>query len=334
MPNLSFSKPVQLKPGATIGIFSPSGALSLDRHEAGVRTLRSFGYNVVTAPETLHEWRYFAGTDAERLASFHAMLADPAVDAMMMSRGGYGFTRLLPGIDWSAVAASRKIFCGFSDFTAFNLAALARADLITFAGPGSATDFDWRADLKTDAEQDPTTVSRFVPESKHTKYAADHAFMAAHCWPALQGDPVSTGAISCVHDYLPQTLTGPIWGSNLSLFAHLVGTPFMPELDGGILFFEEIGEEPYAVERQFLQLYHAGILQKQKAIIVADFTDCVPSSGRFAYTMEHVVETLRTLLPYPVLTGLPFGHVAKKLTIPYGGQAILDIAPDAFSLSY
>ena len=316
MGNTAFCKPNALPPGATIGVFSPSGALSAERHEAGVATLKSLGYQVASAPEVLHEWRYFAGTDAERLASFHAMLADPKIDAMMMSRGGYGFTRLLHRIDWQAVAKSKKVFCGFSDFTAFNLAALAKANLITFAGPGVATDFAWRN--TTEADESVT----------------DHNYMSEHCWPVLGGRAMHTEPLTFEHSYDSQTLSGLIWGSNLSLFTHLVGTPYMPDIDDGILFFEEIDEEPYAIERMFLQLFHAGILQRQKALILADFTNCEPSSERFAYTMAHVAETLRGLLPYPVLTGLPFGHVAKKLTIPFGGQAELIIGAKEFSLRY
>jgi muramoyltetrapeptide carboxypeptidase len=307
-------RPRPLAQGGTIGLFSPSGALLQERLDAGVATIESQGYRAVVAPEAHHEWRYFAGTDDERLASFHRMVADPAIDAMMMSRGGYGLSRLLHRIDWPAVAASRKVFCGFSDFTAFSLAALAKVNFLTYAGPGGATDFDWR---------------RETPEA-----AADHAFMTTHCWPALGGEPVQVGPFASPHGHHAQTIRGPIWGGNLSLLTHLVGTPFMPEVNGGILFVEEIDEEPYAIERMFLQLFHAGILQRQRAIVLGDFTDCVPSTGRFAYELAHVVETLGALLACPVLTGLPFGHVARKLTIPFGGEAVLKIEAGAFSVSF
>jgi muramoyltetrapeptide carboxypeptidase len=313
MPS-QFSRPNPLKSGGTIGIFSPSGALSNERLSSGVATLEAQGYRTKVAPAATNEWRYFAGTDDERLASFHAMVADPAIDAMMISRGGYGLSRLLHRIDWQTVAASKKVFCGFSDFTAFNCAALAKANYITYAGPGAASDFEW---------------NRETPES-----AADHAFMVAHCWPTLAGERVDAGPYECAHSYAQQKIVGPIFGSNLSLFSHLVGTPYMPNIEGGILFFEEIAEEPYAIERMLLQLFHAGILQKQRAMIFADFSDCEPSSGRYLYTMAHVLETMRELLPYPVLTGLPFGHVAKKLTIPFGAEATLSVTQGSFSLTY
>ena len=281
---------------------------------AAIDALAARGFRVINATDTDKQWRYFAGTDEERLASFHTMLADPSIDAMMMVRGGYGWSRLLHRIDWNTVAASRKTFVGFSDFTAFNLAALALSNLITFAGPGAAIDFGG-------AEDSPETQ-------------ADHAFMDAHCWPALAGEPVSAGPFNDSFTYRPRTISGPLWGSNLSLLTHLVGTPYLPNIDGGILFLEEIGEAPYAIERMLMQLFHAGILQKQKALILADFSDCTPEPDRFPYAMEHIVETMRELLPIPVLTGLPFGHVAKKLTLPYGAVATLSIAPGAFMLNY
>lgn len=286
----------------------------MPRTATAVSALSARGFRVVLAPEADKQWRYFAGTDDERLASFHAMLADPSFDAMMMVRGGYGWSRLLHRLDWEAVGASRKTFVGFSDFTAFNLAALTHANLITFAGPGAATDFGG------------------TDETAETQ--RDHAFTEAHCWPALAGEALSAGPFADSFTYRPRTISGTLWGSNLSLLTHLVGTPYLPDIDGGILFIEEIGEAPYAIERMLLQLYHAGILQKQKALILADFSECDPEPDRFPYAMEHVVESMRELLPIPVLTGLPFGHVAKKLTLPYGAIATLSIAPGSFTLSY
>jgi muramoyltetrapeptide carboxypeptidase len=310
----NFAAPKPLEWRGSIGLFAPSGVVNVPRLKTAVETLRARGFRVVVAPEAENQWRYFAGTDEERVASFHAMLADPSIDAMMMIRGGYGWSRLLHRVDWDAVAASGKTFVGFSDFTAFSLAALSQANLITFAGPGAATDFG-------DVESTPQTQD-------------DHAFMETHCWPVLAGKPLSAGPFTDSLSYRPRTISGPLWGSNLSLLTHLVGTPYLPDIDGGILFIEEIGEAPYAVERMLLQLHHAGILQKQKALILADFSDCNPEADRFPYGIEHVVETMRELLPIPVLTGMPFGHVAKKLTLPYGAIATLNISSGSFTLSY
>ena len=314
MHSTAFTLPRTLPASACIGVFAPSGIVNLPRLEAAVAALATLGHRVIISPQIDAQWRYFAGTDEARLAAFHSMLADPAIDMMMMARGGYGWSRLLHRIDWDSVARSRKLFCGFSDFTAFSLAALAKANLITCAGPGVATDFGG-ADDDADAQ-------------------AGHQYTQAHCWPILRGEALTTEAFASEHLYAPQTITGPLWGSNLSMLSHLVGTPYMPAIEGGMLFVEEIAEQPYAIERMLLQLFHAGILQNQRALLFADFTDCEPAPGRFPYTMAHVVETMRTLLPYPVLSGLPFGHVAKKLTIPFGANASLDIQANSYTLSY
>jgi muramoyltetrapeptide carboxypeptidase len=309
-----FKLPHRLPADACIGIFAPSGIVNLPRLEAAMAALQARGNRVLLAPGVGEQWRYFAGTDEARLASFHSMLGNPEVDVMMMARGGYGWSRLLQDIDWAAVGASRKLFCGFSDFTAFSLGALARANLVTLAGPGAAIDFGGALD-------DQATQ-------------AAHHYTQSHCWPVMRGEAVTTEAFDCKHDYAPQTLSGPLWGSNLSMLSHLVGTPYMPEITGGILFIEEIAEQPYAIERMLLQLFHAGILQRQSALILADFTDCEPAPGRFPYGMEHVLDSLRNWLPMPVLSGLPFGHVAKKLTLPFGADATLVLGKSAYTLSY
>ncbi|MBL8519654.1 MAG: LD-carboxypeptidase [Betaproteobacteria bacterium] len=309
-----FSKPTPLRPGATLGLFAPSGVVNVERHERSVAVLQSLGYGVTVAPEALQPWRYFAGTDEARLAGFHRLLADPAIDALMMVRGGYGWSRLLNRVDWDLVARAGKPLVGFSDFTALNLGALARSRLVTFAGPGAAVDFGGHED---------------TPEARE-----GHAYMEAHCWPVLRGEPVSTGAIACEHPYAPATLGGCLWGSNLSLLSDLAGTPYFPDIPGGILFVEEIGERPYVVERMFLHLEHAGVLARQQAILLGEFTDCEPEDGRFPYSMAHVIETLRERLAIPVLTNLPFGHVARKLTLPYGAYAELAIVAGAYTLRY
>jgi muramoyltetrapeptide carboxypeptidase len=309
-----FVKPHPLKRNATLGLFAPSGVVSLERHEKSIAALTAKGFRVAVAPEVTQTWRYFAGTDDERLAGFHRLLADPSIDALMMVRGGYGWSRLLDRVDWNLVARARKPLIGFSDFTALNLGALAQSKLITFAGPGAAVDFGG-------IDDDPIAQE-------------GHAWTDAHCWPVLRGEALYVEGIACAHPYAPQTLSGTLWGSNLSLLSDLYGTPYFPDVRGGLLFVEEIGEKPYVVERMFMHLSLAGVLARQSAILLGAFTDCEPEEGRFPYSMAHVIETLRERLPIPVLTELPFGHVAKKLTLPYGANAELRIEPGGYSLRY
>jgi muramoyltetrapeptide carboxypeptidase len=277
------------------------------RLDEGVSRLREAGHRVVVADEATRAWRYFAGTDEERLAGFHRLLDDASIDLVLSARGGYGITRLLAAIDWARVGASGKAFAGFSDFTAFNCAALARAGLATLHGPMVAVDFG-------DGDPDPFMQGHF----------------AATLWGAQDSETVA-----CEHDYPAGAIEGMLWGGNLSLLAHLAGTPYLPAVDGGILYVEEITEEPYAVERLFWQLHHAGILARQSAILLGDFGDCVPTNPvRYPYSMPEVVETLRAIAPCPVLQGLPFGHVARKLTLPFGMRGLLALHPGGYTLSW
>jgi muramoyltetrapeptide carboxypeptidase len=310
LPARSLRLPRALPEPATIGVCAPSGRVDEASLLRGVAYLEELGHRVVMPEETLHSWRYFAGTDDERVRGFHAVVDDPSIDMVMAARGGYGFSRLLHRIDWNRVAASGKAFVGFSDFTAFNMAAYACANLLTFHGPLLGVDFGrGGGELDTYAEQ--------------------------HFWMAVTRNSHRIDDIACEHGYDSRRVDGTLWGGNLSLLTHLLGTPYFPTIDGGILYVEEVGEEPYAVERMFLQLYHAGVLSRQRALVLGDFTDCKPTNPiRYPYAMDEVVETLRQLLPYPVLTDLPFGHVPRKVTLPFGAPGTLSIREGGYSLRY
>ena len=292
---------------AVIGVCAPSGLTDIASLERGIAYLEARGHRVIVPPEVRNAWRYFAGTDEERLRGFNALLDDPAVDLVMCSRGGYGLTRLLPHIDWPRVGASGKIFVGFSDFTAFNCAACTLGNLATLHGPLLGVD------LGKD-DRDPFTEQQF--------------------WSSLAGSPGAIDVEGPTGLYA-RRVEGILWGGNLSLLAHLVGTRYFPAIDDGILYIEEVGEEPYAIERMFLQLFHAGVLARQRAVVLGSFADCVPkNTQRYAYSLDEAVETLRTLLSIPVLTGLPFGHVARKATLPFGTPGSLAIRPDGYTVGF
>jgi muramoyltetrapeptide carboxypeptidase len=300
--------PRAVREPATIGVCAPSGRVDEATLAMGMAHMRDLGHRVVVPEGTLHAWRYFAGTDDERLGGLHALLDDPSIDLIMAARGGYGITRLLPRIDWNRVATSGKAFVGFSDFTAFNMAAFACSNLVTFHGPMLSIDF---------GKAEPDT------------------FMEQHFWMTLGRDAHRIDDIACEHEYGARRIDGTLWGGNLSLLAHLAGTPYFPAIDGGILYVEEIGEEPYAVERLFMQLYHSGALARQSALVLGDFTDCIPTNPiRYPYAMDEVVDTLRQLLPFPVLTDLPFGHIARKATLPFGVPGTLSLRDGGYSLRF
>ena len=308
MPERVLRLPRRVPEPATVGVFALSGRADPMQLARGVAHLEELGHRVVVAPEVAHDWRYFAGTDEERLAGFHRLLADPSIDLMISARGGYGISRVVSRIDWNRVAESGKAFVGFSDFTAFNMAAYANANLLTYQGPMLGIDFG---------------------------DGAPDTFMEQHFWLTVSRDQHRVDELACDHGYDVRRIEGRLWGGNVSLLANFVGTPYFPDIEGGILFLEEVGEEPYRVERMLLQLFHAGVLGRQRALIFADFADCEPRNpARYPYTMDDVVETLRKLLPYPVLTGLPFGHVARKLTLPFGAPTTLTLREGGFSLRW
>ena len=293
----------------TVRALSLAGSVQPDRLAAGAARLAELGARVTSPDAATATWRYFAGTDDERLTALNTSLKSDA-DIVMFTRGGYGLSRLLHRIDWQAVAASKKLFCGYSDITAFNLAALAEANFVTFSGPMLASDFAQTDDIP----------ARDFTEANFFALLRGETYTYPEC--------VSDGATPT------QTINGTLWGTNLAMIANLVGTPHMPQIDDGILVLEDVAEAPYRVERMFWQLKHAGILDRQRAIILAEFSDCEPTNGmRYPYRMTEVIETLRGIAPCPVLTGFPFGHVPAKVTLPMGAPASVAIDGARYLLS-
>ncbi len=286
-----------------------SGSVDVERLQRGAARLADLGASHIDSTAAAAQWRYFAGDDAHRLASLQAAVASEA-DVILFARGGYGVSRLLGDIDWNAVASSRKVFCGYSDVTAFSLAALAQGRLTTFAGPVTAGEF---------AQLDDPAAREFSEQHFFGLLAASH-----YVYPSTTSD----------RDHGHACIEGTLWGTNLAMITHLIGTPYFPQIDDGILVLEDIGEAPYRVERMFWQLKYAGILDRQRAIILGAFTDCEPAKGmRYPYAMNEAVETLREIAPCPVFTGFPFGHIPAKVTLPMGAPATLDVDGAGYVLS-
>jgi muramoyltetrapeptide carboxypeptidase len=293
---------------ATIGFFSPSGLIAdAAKIETSAHYFQNLGHRVFLDERVANQWKYFAGTDDERLTAFNAMLRNPEIDVVMASRGGYGLSRILHRIDFAEVQASRKIFIGHSDFDIFHLAHLAHGG-VSFAGPMPAVDF-------------------YKPQNS--------AFTEKNFWGLFGAKNYAIDNIASQHETAPQTIEGVIWGGNLSVLVHLIGTKYFPSVEGGILFIEEINEEPYHIERMLLQLKHAGVLDNQKAIVFGQFNRCV--STQFSsqpYNIDDVMQFMREIITCPMLTNLPFGHVENKITIPVGAIAKLSIKTNCYDISF
>ena len=276
----------------TLGLVAPSGYLPdpavVDR-AAGFFSRQ--GWRVIAGESVFAREQRFAGPDALRLAELQRFATDPSIDLVLSARGGYGLSRLLDRIDYAAIRARKARLAGYSDFTAFSLAYLAHGG-VSFAAP-SAADFG--------AERpDPFTVEHFFGILQSRSYAVD---------VPLDGPA--------------RTVEGRLWGGNLAMLVSLLGTPFMPRVRGGILFVEDVNEPAYKLERMFLQLAHAGVLQRQAAVVLGAFDPVSPMPNDNGYGLPDVVERLRRVSGVPVYSGLPFGHVPRKLTLPIGGRARL-----------
>lgn len=286
-----------------IDVIAPSGALfSREAYDAGLARLRALGFAVHSrVPE--QSWLRFAGTDENRLAQIHDAARARDVDAVMIARGGYGLSRLLDRIDWQLVADSVRRgvrWIGFSDFTALQLGLLASTGASSWTGPAVCGDFGER-------DCDPYTLGQFrsllggvVPDVE---------------WRA---DPCE----------VPVSVEGTLWGGNLAMVASLVGTRWMPAIEGGLLFLEDIAEHPYRVERMLLQLLHAGVLARQRAILLGAFTDWKPSPIDDGFGLPAVASYIAERAGIPVIGGLPFGHVPRRAALGIGVRYRLDLAPD------
>jgi muramoyltetrapeptide carboxypeptidase len=247
----------------------------------------------------------FGGTDEARLAQLHAAARDPAVQVVVALRGQYGMTRLLDRIDYDLLAASGKIFVGFSDVTALHMALLAKTGSAnSYAGPMFAGDFG---------------------------AAEPVAFTLDNFWQCLAG-PTHTIVEQATGNPEVET-SGTIWGGNLAMLVSLLGTEYFPQVDGGILFVEDINEHPYRIERMLLQLHQAGVLARQRALVLGDISGYRLNPADNGYDFEAMLAYLRRALPIPVLTGLSFGHIPRRVTIPFGAPARLVSGAEGFRIT-
>jgi muramoyltetrapeptide carboxypeptidase len=288
-----------------IYIYSPSSAVrDKAAFRRGVRRLQQLGHEVEIDPSALDHHMRFAGDDATRLAAIGRAAASGA-DIALISRGGYGLTRLLPDLPYKAIARSIERgtqWVGLSDFTALQLATLAKTGAITWAGPALGEDFGV-AGTPDD-----------IMEACFDDLVQGHGEGAGWRLPVSDGKAFGP-------DYRLKIDKAPLWGGNLSLLGSLVGTPWLPTIRKGVLFLEDVGEHPYRLERELTQLLHAGILDQQRAIFLGAFNKFTPVAGYDrGFGLASMVEWLRSKTRTPIFTGLPFGHVPTKVLLPVGAE--------------
>ncbi len=285
-----------------LNLFTPAGVLATAAPlRLAAKRLKSLGFEVQIDTSALAKHQRFAGDDETRLLALHRV-ADQAPGIALATRGGYGMTRLLDHIDWKRIARSVERgtrWVGHSDLTALQLGLLAHAEGITWAGPLACDDFG-RSDEAGGVDE--ITRDCFLE--------------------AMSGELEAVGfRTEAGFDELQ--VRGTLWGGNLCMVNSMLGTKHFPRIKGGVLFLEDVNEQPYRIERNLLQLHQAGVLDAQKAVVLGAFSAYRKSPLDRGYSFKTVVQHLRLLTKTPILTGLPFGHVQPKVTLPVGARVTL-----------
>ena len=288
---------------AHIYIFSPSSAVrDKAAFRRGLKRLKAQGHEVEVDESALDTHMRFAGDDATRIAAI-TRAANSGANVALISRGGYGLTRILPALPYKQIAKAidgGMQFVGLSDFTAFNQAVYAKTGRITWQGPALGEDFG--------SEEEPDDIMQACFDDLLLEQGEGTG------WQLPKTDAERRVLIK----------DAPLWGGNLTVLTSLLGTPYFPQMKGGVLFLEDVGEHPYRVERMLTQLLHAGVLSQQRALLMGQFSKykLVPGHDK-GFKMVTVVDWLRNQIKAPVLTGLPFGHVETKVLLPVGAKVDL-----------
>ncbi|VVE71736.1 muramoyltetrapeptide carboxypeptidase [Pandoraea captiosa] len=295
-----------------VELIAPSGYAPFpDVAARGIATLERLGYTVRNREALERRYLRFAGTDEARAAEINRFADGSAVlpQIVLAVRGGYGAVHLLDRLDYGKLrdrlSGAPVAIVGHSDFTALQLALLSQAHISTFAGPMLLADFG--------AE----TLSEFtLRQFDAVLHSPNHVVQ----WTA-------DGASGNVD------VSGTLWGGNLAMVCSLIGTQYLPSIEGGVLFVEDVNEPPYRVERMLYQLHQSGILARQQALVLGDFSQYRVTDYDNGYDMATMIESMRRVIGIPIITDMPFGHCADKLTLPVGGQARLQTSATQVTLT-
>lgn len=306
-PSSADLKPPRLRPGDRIGLFSPASATFLrEQLQVVMDAVRGLGLVPHVAPNTLNRYGYLAGSDRDRASDINALFADDSIAALLPIQGGWGSARVLPLLDYDRIRRSPKILVGFSDLTSLLVGIHAQTGLITFHGPNGLT--SWR----------PAQTESFRQVLFDGKAAT------------VQNQPASEDSdrLMPVRNRI-QTITsgraeGKLIGGNLTVLSAIVGSPYVPNLDGAILFLEDVGESIYRVDRMMTHLKLAGVFDRLAGFIFGQCTRCLPDDGYGSLTLEDVVWGHIQPLGIPAWYGAMIGHIEPILTLPIGGRVAID----------
>ena len=289
-------RPKKLVKGDTIGIITPASHVAdSTRIEKSVKYFESLGYNVEVAKTVTKANGYLAGTDEERVNDLHKFFSNKKINAIFCARGGYGAARLLDSIDYSVIKKNPKIFVGYSDITAIQLAFFVKAGLVTFAGPMPAVDF--YDEINPYAEEYFWRILTSTKAPQKFKNPNDE-----HFYSLTSGNA-----------------EGKLLGGNLCVLTSLAGTPFLPDFKNSILLLEEISEAPYRIDRMLNQLKLMGVLKKIKGVVLGRFLDCIETDNtKSTFSINEVIAHYFGSAKIPILYNVRHGHIKENLTLPIG----------------
>ncbi len=281
-------RPPLLRPGARVALVAPGSAPAPERIATALHNINALGLVVQEGRHLRVQHGFLAGTDEQRLSDLHTAFADPTIQAIWCIRGGYGCTRLLPGLDYKLIRRHPKALIGYSDITALHLAIRRETGLLTFHGP--------------------VAYENMTPSALNALRSILFEGIPAP-WRADPDHPFTVRRGSA---------RGPLVGGNLSVMTALAGTPWEPDFRHAVVALEDIGEKPYRIDRMLTQLLQATNLKEAAGILLGDFTDCTPKPGEQSQTLVEVFQDRLGSLGIPVVGGFPMGHMDHQLTWGYG----------------
>jgi len=307
-------KPPRLKPGDTLGLIAPGSYISEDELKYSKENLEKLGYKVFYNDRILSKTGYLAGTDQSRAEEVNSMFADKNVQGIICARGGYGCARILPMLDYNLIKNNPKVFIGYSDVTAMLNGIYAETGLVTFHGPVGISSFN------------DFSVTYFNEVLVHPE--KDLVLISAKGEDEKDNNGIKT--------IVSGKAVGELVGGNLSVLNSLIGTKYDFNGEGKIIFLEEIGEEPYRIDRMLTQLIQSGKFDKAAGIVVGVFKDCEPKekdpSFSTSFSLMEVLFDRLSNLNIPVIYGMSFGHIKNKFTLPIGIKAELDTINQTLTL--
>ncbi len=305
--------PMALLRGQTVGIISPSAA-STDRMEYtfAKEAMEAMGLKVKVGDNFKNRFGHLAGTDEERAADFNGMFADPEVKAIICLRGGSGAARILPLIDYEQVKANPKPLLGYSDITALHCALHSQTGLISFHGPNGSG--SWNS----------------FHANQFQQLFFDQKLLSFKNEVTKGDDLVAKG--NRIQTLTKGTVEGKILGGNLTVLTALSGSIYYPEFQDSILFIEDVGEDPYRIDRMMSTLKLNGTLGKIKGFVFGQCSDCKPGSGYGAFTVDQIMDQYIIPLNIPAYIGAMIGHIPKQFIIPVGARVRLNADQGSITL--